>query len=127
MSALSRISFNYPSSEDSLSPPDKRARRESWSNRVEKLLAGESSDCKIIVGDRIIPTHKFVLSEYPYFEKKFDIQSNFKDDERDQINISGYKYEIVSEMVKYMYSFKVKISTENVEELLKISDEVWTF
>ncbi|XP_055317685.1 kelch-like protein 7 [Sitodiplosis mosellana] len=77
---------------------------------MERLLAGESTDCKIIVRDRTIPTHKLILNDFPYFKIKFDEQS-------------GYNYEIVSEMVKYMYSFKVKISTENVEDLLKISDE----
>lgn len=127
MSALPRIAFNYPSSEDAVSPAEIRAKQESMEKRMETLLAGELSDCKIIVEDKTIPAHKFVLSEFPYFEKKFATQLNVKDDERNQIHILGYEHAIVSEMVKYMYSFKVTISTENVQDLLKISDEVWKF
>lgn len=122
-----RIVFNYPSSEDLFSLAEKRAKQETWKIRVERLETGDESDCKIIVGDRTIPAHKFVLTEFPYFKKKFRTQSNFKVEERDQINIPNYEYAIVYEMIKFMYSFKVNISTENVEYLLKISDEVWKF
>lgn len=127
MSIPPRIVFIYSSSEDSQSPPEKRAKQESWELRVKRLETGDESDCKIIVGDKEIPTHKFVLTEFSYFKKKFDNELNFEVDKRDQINIPNYEYAIVYEMVKYMYSFKVNISTENVQDLLKISDEVWKF
>ncbi|XP_055325979.1 kelch-like protein 41 [Sitodiplosis mosellana] len=118
-----RIVYNYPSSEDSLSPEEKRFRRDCWENRMKRLETGDESDSKIIVGDKTIRTHKVYLTDFPYFKQKFGSQKKFREDECDQINISEYEYAIVYEMVKYMYSLKVNISTENVEDLLKISDE----
>lgn len=97
-----RIVFNFPSEEDSLSPAEKRYKEELWKKRVKRLESGDDSDCKIIVGDQTILTHKFVLTNFPYFKAKFNSQSNFHKDERNKIEILRYEHAIVSEMLKYM-------------------------
>lgn len=123
-----RIVFNNGgSSEDSLSPPEKRFKKEVWENRAKRLETEEASDFKIIVKDQTIRTHKVYLMDFPYFKNKIESQSYFKDEELDQINISKFDYEIVYGMIKYMYTLKVDITMENVQDLFKIADEVWKF
>ncbi len=70
MSTFLQIVFNNPSSEDSLSPPEKQLKKEIWENRMKRLETGHESDCKIIVEDKTILTHKLVGTDYHISRKK---------------------------------------------------------
>lgn len=125
MAELVRIAFTYRSEDDSQSPPEKKAKKESWGKREARFRTKKGSDCKIIVGDKEILTHKFVLNEFPFFESKFNPEGNYKVVAVDQVIIEGFEYGIVNTMIEYLYTFKVKLSIVNVEDLFMISDKVW--
>ncbi|XP_078492598.1 kelch-like protein 12 isoform X2 [Ciona intestinalis] len=79
------------------------------------------NDIIIRVGEKNIPANKMVLSCYSkYFNTMF--KSEMKEKYKDAVEVHGVDAESVEKLVDFMYTGKININTNNVCDLLAVSD-----
>lgn len=105
------------SSEDSNSPEPK-VKLQILHNYLEELINGHYSDVNIVVGCNIIKGHKCILARSSVFH------NSFKSSSTASIEIHGFNYNTVYNMLIYLYTDKVPGLTHNVKEMLHIADVV---
>ncbi|XP_078485855.1 kelch-like protein 38 isoform X2 [Ciona intestinalis] len=78
-------------------------------------------DIIIRVGEKNIPANKMVLSCYSkYFNTMFNTEMEEK--YKDVVEVHGVDAESVKKLVEFMYTGKININTNNVCDLLAVSD-----
>lgn len=92
------------------------------STAFKHLLGSETlSDISLLVDDRIVHAHKFILySMSPYFQGMFE--SNMKESRATQILIENVSYKTVWSILEYIYTGATQITIENILEIYKASD-----
>lgn len=78
------------------------------------------SDVTIIIEDRPIPAHKFILSRSKYFEAMFSgemIESSSR-----EVRITNISYKAFYEVLKYLYTDQIDTSTDYALEILEAAD-----
>nr|XP_026693061.1 kelch-like protein 12 isoform X4 [Ciona intestinalis] len=87
----------------------------------ESRQDGCFNDIIIRVGEKNIPANKMVLSCYSkYFNTMF--KSEMKEKYKDVVDVHGVDAESVEKLVDFMYTGKININTNNVCDLLAVSD-----
>ncbi|XP_078493128.1 kelch-like protein 12 [Ciona intestinalis] len=87
----------------------------------ESRQDGCFNDIIIRVGEKNIPANKMVLSCYSkYFNTMF--KSEMKEKYKDAVDVHGVDAESVEKLVDFMYTGKININTNNVCDLLAVSD-----
>ncbi|XP_078493127.1 kelch-like protein 13 [Ciona intestinalis] len=87
----------------------------------ESRQDGCFNDIIIRVGEKNIPANKMVLSCYSkYFNTMF--KSEMKEKYKDAVEVHGVDAESVEKLVDFMYTGKININTNNVCDLLAVSD-----
>ncbi|XP_014235422.1 speckle-type POZ protein-like [Trichogramma pretiosum] len=82
------------------------------------FLSKELSDVKLIVEEKEIPAHKFVLAAVsPVFRDMMENTEN-------SVNITDITKDILTEMLRYIYTGEIAaIKTDEIIELLAVSDK----
>ncbi|XP_078486236.1 kelch-like protein 12 [Ciona intestinalis] len=87
----------------------------------ESRQDGCFNDIIIRVGEKNIPANKMVLSCYSkYFNTMFNTE--MKEKYKDVVEVHGVDAESVEKLVDFMYTGKININTNNVCDLLAVSD-----
>ncbi|XP_078492622.1 kelch-like protein 12 [Ciona intestinalis] len=87
----------------------------------ESRQDGRFDDIIIRVGEKNIPANKMVLSCYSkYFNTMF--KSEMKEKYKDAVEVHSVDAESVEKLVDFMYTGKININTNNVCDLLAVSD-----
>ncbi|XP_078485850.1 ectoderm-neural cortex protein 1-like isoform X1 [Ciona intestinalis] len=87
----------------------------------ESRQDGCFNDIIIRVGEKNIPANKMVLSCYSkYFNTMFNTE--MKEKYKDAVEVHGVDAESVEKLVDFMYTGKININTNNVCDLLAVSD-----
>ena len=87
----------------------------------EKRNNGFLNDITIKAGDQTIAANRMILSCCsPFFEAMFDLE--MKEKYQNPVQIHGVDGAAVKSVVDFMYSGEVKITSENVMELIAASD-----
>ncbi|XP_078495267.1 kelch-like protein 12 [Ciona intestinalis] len=87
----------------------------------ESRQDGCFNDIIIRVGEKNIPANKMVLSCYSkYFNTMFNTE--MKEKYKDVVEVHGVDAESVEKLVEFMYTGKININTNNVCDLLAVSD-----
>ena len=89
---------------------------------LEKLrVEGTFCDVVIVAGDREINAHKAVLSAASsYFKAMFTC--NLAETSLTKVPINGVEPEILTQLIDYIYTSKVVVSQENVQNLLSAAN-----
>ena len=84
----------------------------------ELRVRGELCDMSLHVDDACLHAHKTVLSaSSPYFRAMFT--STYAEASRHDVELKGVTASALEEIIRYFYTSRVDISTENVQELLQ--------
>ncbi|XP_078485853.1 kelch-like protein 12 [Ciona intestinalis] len=87
----------------------------------ESRQDGCFNDIIVRVGEKNIPANKMVLSCYSkYFNTMFNTE--MKEKYKDVVEVHGVDAESVEKLVDFMYTGKININTNNVCNLLAVSD-----
>ncbi|XP_078493218.1 kelch-like protein 12 [Ciona intestinalis] len=87
----------------------------------ESRQDGRFDDIIIRVGEKNIPANKMVLSCYSkYFNTMF--KSEMKEKYKGAVDVHGVDAESVEKLVDFMYTGKINFNTNNVCDLLAVSD-----
>ena len=86
--------------------------------RLNKLRESESFiDVTLMVENERIKAHKLILcSCSPYFEKMFD--SGFMELNSNEVKLQGFNFQSLQDVVNFMYNGLLKVTWENVADLL---------
>ena len=77
-------------------------------------------DVKIIVGDREILAHKFLLAaSVPYFHSMF--AHNLIESRQETITLKDMDPDSVSQLIDFVYTSRIYIDQENVQNLLRMA------
>ena len=112
-------------------------KNDSLSNLKEFLISKEFSDAKLIIGNKCFDVHRVVLaSQSPFFKALFS--DTWNKSNTITLNEEFLDPEIMEDLLKYMYSNKIYLTTENVyslcvashflkmENLLKEIEKYWS-
>ncbi|OXU30756.1 hypothetical protein TSAR_013222 [Trichomalopsis sarcophagae] len=92
-------------------------------DEYEKLLgSAKFSDVTIVVGEKKFPAHMNILAaRSPVFSAMFE--HDMLESKKKIVKISDVKPEIMTEVLRFIYSSKVKNLTESTTELLAAADK----
>lgn len=92
----------------------------------ELIINDDKSDIIIHVGDKFIKCHSDILREIQYFKNMLD--NNMKESINKEIFIEDYSYEIVFEVLYYLYNENVShvLSTKQICDISLLADK-WDY
>ncbi|CAF1493739.1 unnamed protein product [Adineta steineri] len=92
-----------------------------YQNLYEYLNSGTYCDLTFIVGCKQFPCHRIILaSSSPYFQAL--LTHTFKENKLDSIELRDIDSDIFSLLLNYIYSGKIELDDNNVEDILVASD-----
>lgn len=93
-----------------------------YTNQLRMLTDGMFTDVTVVVGERQIRAHKVVLATHsPVFEAM--LRANMQESNQNVIKIDDFEYEVVQEMMTYIYSDSSPKIENLVGSLLKAADK----
>ncbi|XP_062703288.1 speckle-type POZ protein [Aedes albopictus] len=91
-------------------------------NQLRMLTDGMFTDVTVVVGERQIRAHKVVLATHsPVFEAM--LRANMQESSQNVIKIDDFEYEVVQEMMTYIYSDSSPKIENLVGSLLRAADK----
>ncbi|XP_063680523.1 kelch-like protein 20 isoform X3 [Bolinopsis microptera] len=85
------------------------------------FLARQFTDVVVKIGETEIKAHKCILSACSkYFRAMFT--TDLKEGQTDVVELKNMKEDSVNKVVNFMYTGKIQIVTDGVEDLLKVAD-----
>ena len=90
--------------------------------KLNELREEESlCDVKLLANGKAFPAHRNILSaSCPYFNKLFT--TDMKEKGNSQVYLEGIQDRALDELLTYFYTGKLKVTQENVEHLVTVSD-----
>ena len=103
------------------SPADKTSLAE-FVNFEKFLFSDTLSDIQLIVGEKVLYAHKFILAaRSEVFEAMFTQEK--KENGENNVKIEDFTCEVVMEMLRYMYTHKINEIEKMLEDLLTLADK----
>lgn len=113
------------SSDDSNSPTrtEKRAKETVLKNYEALYDSKIDADFEVHVGWKVIKVHKLILkSQSTYFYKM--LSEDYKETQENIVSITGFSYEVIDSMLRFMYTGIYTGFSGMALELLRAADQV---